>query len=178
VALVVLLRGVNIGGHRTFRPTRLAAQMRALDVVNIGAAGTLVVRRPVTRTKLRAELTTRLPFDTEIVICDGRDIMRLIARDPFASQRARPEVMRFVSVLSRRPRSAPSMPIVFPASGRWLVKILSRDDRFVCGVYRRDMKVIGYLGTLDRLFGVPVTSRSWNTIAAITKVIAAPRMRP
>jgi uncharacterized protein (DUF1697 family) len=170
VALVVLLRGVNL--------TRLAAQMRALDVVNIGAAGTLVVRRPVTRTKLRAELTTRLPFDTEIVICDGRDIMRLIARDPFASQRARPEVMRFVSVLSRRPRSAPSMPIVFPASGRWLVKILSRDDRFVCGVYRRDMKVIGYLGTLDRLFGVPVTSRSWNTIAAITKVIAAPRMRP
>jgi hypothetical protein len=34
------------------------------------------------------------------------------------------------------------------------------------------MKVIGYLGSLDRLFGVPVTTRNWNTITAIGKVLA------
>lgn len=175
MALVVLLRGVNIGGHRTFRPTRLAAQLRDLDAVNIGAAGTFVIRRPVTRTRLRAELARRLPFDTEIVICEGREIVSLISRDTFAGQPVRSDIMRFVSVLSRRPRSAPSAPMRFPPSGRWLVKILSRNDRFVCGVYRRDMKVIGYLGTLDRLFGVPVTSRSWNTISAIAAVVAATR---
>jgi hypothetical protein len=33
------------------------------------------------------------------------------------------------------------------------------------------MKVISYLGTLDRLFGVPVTTRNWNTIIAIAKVL-------
>jgi hypothetical protein len=33
------------------------------------------------------------------------------------------------------------------------------------------MKAIGYLGTLDRLFGVPVTTRNWNTIAAIARVL-------
>ena len=42
---------------------------------------------------------------------------------------------------------------------------------FVFGVYRRHMKVIGYLGRLDRLFGVPITTRSWNTITAIAKVL-------
>ena len=41
MALVVLLKGINVGGHRTFRP-----------VVNIGAAGTFVIRQPVTRTQL------------------------------------------------------------------------------------------------------------------------------
>src|SRR5712692_9826919 len=35
LALVVLLRGVNVGGHRTFRPTTLAKQLKHLDVVNI-----------------------------------------------------------------------------------------------------------------------------------------------
>ena len=60
----------------------------------------------------------------------------------------------------------------FPSSGKWLLKILARDNRFVFGVYRRHMKVIGYLGTLDRLFGVPVTTRNWNTITAIAKVLA------
>ena len=38
MALVVFLRGVNVGGHRTFRPTVLAKQLRHLDAVNIGAA--------------------------------------------------------------------------------------------------------------------------------------------
>ena len=55
MALVVLLRGVNVGGHRTFRPTTLAEQLKHLDAANIGAAGTFVIRRPVTRAQLRAE---------------------------------------------------------------------------------------------------------------------------
>jgi len=137
MALVVLLRGVNVGGHRTFRPAKLAEQLRHLDAVNIGAAGTFVIRRPVTRDQLRAELTRRLPFDAEIMICEGREIAGLIAQHPFADQPARPDMVRFVSVLSRRPRSAPSTPMRFPASGTWLLKILARDNRFVFGVYRR-----------------------------------------
>ena len=33
------------------------------------------------------------------------------------------------------------------------------------------MKAIGYLGTLDRIFGVPATTRNWNTITAIAKTL-------
>ena len=33
------------------------------------------------------------------------------------------------------------------------------------------MKVIGLLGTVDRLFGVPVTTRNWNTMVAIVRVL-------
>jgi uncharacterized protein (DUF1697 family) len=171
MALVVFLRGVNVGGHRTFRPTTLAQQLKHLDAVNIGAAGTFVIRGPVTQAQLRAELARRLPFDTEIMICQGRDILRLMSRDPFADQPMRPDVVRFVSVLARRPRSEPTMPMRFPSSGTWLLKILERDGRFVLGVYRRQMKAIGYLGTLDRLFGAPATTRNWNTITAIAKVL-------
>ena len=171
MALVVLLRGVNVGGHRTFRPTTLAEQLKHLDAVNIGAAGTFVVRQPVSRAKLRAELEHRLPFDTEIMICQGREIVRLMSQNHFADQPVRPDIVRFVSLLSKRPRSAPSTPMSFPSSGKWLLKILARDNRFVFGVYRRHMKVISYLGTFDRLFGVPLTTRNWNTITAIAGVL-------
>jgi uncharacterized protein (DUF1697 family) len=171
VALVVLLRGVNVGGHRTFRPATLAKQLRHLDAVNIGAAGTFVIRRPVTTAALRAELRRRLPFDTEIMICQGREIVRMMSQDHFANQSVRPGVVRFLSVLSKRLRSAPSMPMSFPSTGEWLLKILARDNRFVFGIYRRHMKVISYLGTLDRLFGVPVTTRNWNTITQIARVL-------
>ncbi len=172
MALVVLLRGVNIGGHKTFRPTILAKQLKRFDAVNIGAAGTLVIRKPVTRARLRAELARRLPFDTEIIICQGREILGLMSQNPFARQPVGPNIVRFVSVLSQRPRSEPSMPVSFPSSGRWLLRIVGRKNRFVFGLYRRHMKVISYLGTVDRLFGVAVTTRSWNTITAIAKVLA------
>ncbi len=171
VALVVLLRGVNVGGHRTCRPTTLTEQLKHLDAVNIGAAGTFVIRQPVTRAQLRAEFARRLPFDAEIMICQGREIVRMMSHNHFAEQPVRPDIVRFVSVLSQRPRSAPSMPMSFPSSGKWLLKILARDNRFVFGLYRRHMKVISYLGTFDRLFGVPVTTRNWNTITAIARVL-------
>ncbi len=171
MALVVLLRGVNVGGHKTFRPTQLARQLHHLDAVNIGAAGTFVIRSPITQAQARAEVSRHLPFDTEIVVCQGRDLAKLISNDPFAGQPLRPDIVRFVSVLAARPRLAPPMPMSYPASGQWLVKILARHNRFIVGMYRRHMKVIGYLGTLDRLYGVPATTRNWNTIAAIAKVL-------
>jgi hypothetical protein len=49
--------------------------------------------------------------------------------------------------------------------------VLARDGRFVFGVYRRHMKVIGYLGSIDRMFGVPATTRSWHTLTAIAKAL-------
>ena len=92
MALVVLLRGVNVGGHRTFRPATLAEQLKHLDAANIGAAGTFVIRRPVTRAELRAELARRLPFDTEIMICPGREIVGLMSQNHFADHPLRPEL--------------------------------------------------------------------------------------
>ncbi len=171
MALVVFLRGVNVGGYRTLRPTRLATQLKHLGAVNIGAAGTFIIRQPVGRTQLRTEFTRRLPFNVEITICPGRDILKMLSCNVFSGSPARPDVIRFVSVLFQVPRGSPTTPMRFPPTGKWLLKILARQNRFVFGVYRRDMKVIGYLETLDRVFGVPVTTRNWNTISAIAKAL-------
>lgn len=171
MALVVFLRGVNVGGHRTFRPTKLAEELKHLGAVNIGAAGTLVLRKPMTQVQARAAVARKLPFAAVIVVCQGRDIASLISKDPFEGQSAQPGIVRFVSVLSGRPRVTPSTPIQFPPSGQWLMKIFARRNRFVFGMYRRHMKVIGFLGGLDRIYGVPVTTRNWNTISAIVKVL-------
>ena len=172
MALVVLLRGVNVGGRRSFRPTALAGQLKHLDAVNIGAAGTLVIRQPISQAVLRAEVARRLPFETSIIICRGNDFTRVLARDHFAGERREPGMVRFMSILAGHPREAVSLPVCYPPEGKWLLKILARDGRFVLGAYRRHMKVIGYLGKLDRLFKVPVTTRSWNTIDAIAEVLA------
>ncbi len=171
MALVVLLRGVNVGGRRTLRPAALARELAHLGTVNIGAAGTLVVRSAVSRTLLRAEVARRLPFTAEIVICEGREMARLPSTTHFAEAPASPDIVRFVSVLARRPRSAPALPLRLPATGEWLVRLVAREGRFVFGVYRRRAEAAGALGRLEALFGVPVTTRNWNTVCAVAAAL-------
>ncbi|MGH9524384.1 MAG: DUF1697 domain-containing protein [Terriglobales bacterium] len=169
MALVVFLRGVNVGGHRTFRPSLLARELSAFDVVNIGAAGTFVVRKPGTAAKFRAALLKKLPFEAEVIMCEGRDLLLLESDNPF--EPVAKDVVRFVSILSKAGGIRSPLPVSFPADGEWLVRVMAAQGQFVFGTYRRHMKTIGYLGKVDKLFGVPATTRNWNTIAAIVKVL-------
>jgi uncharacterized protein (DUF1697 family) len=141
--------------------------------VNIGAAGTVVFRKPVSQATLRREIIRQLPFETDVMMCHGRDILRLISRDPFADYPSRPDVVPFVSVLARRRQPSRPLPCAFPAAGAWGVRIIACHDRFVLGVYRRHMKAIRYLAQIEKVFGVPATTRNWNTIQAIGRILRA-----
>jgi hypothetical protein len=58
MATVAFLKGINVGGHRRFRPTVLAGQLRRFNVVNVGSTGTFVVLKPIGRPNLCAEITS------------------------------------------------------------------------------------------------------------------------
>src|SRR5690348_7251302 len=164
MALVVFFRGVNVGGHRAFRPSVLARELAMYGTANVGAAGTLVVRKPGPRAKFLAELRRRLPFEATIACCDGRDLVRLESDNPFGTAPPPADVVPFVSILSAAGRRRVFLPLALPEGGEWLVRIIGARNRLVYGVYRRRMKTIAYLGQVDRLFGAPATTRSWSTI--------------
>jgi uncharacterized protein (DUF1697 family) len=172
MALVIFLRGVNVGGHRRFRPSLLAKELDGYDVVNVGATGLLVVRKPGSASAFRAELLGRLPFETDAVFCSGRELLELEAEDPFQGQTPRADLVPFVSVLIGAPsRRLPRMPIDIPSSDEWFVRITGRRKRFIFGVYRRHMKTIGYLGRIDAILGARVTTRNWNTILSTIRIL-------
>ncbi|MGH9565834.1 MAG: hypothetical protein ACRD4I_07625, partial [Candidatus Angelobacter sp.] len=53
----------------------------------------------------------------------------------------------------------------------WFVQIIALQHPFIFGVYRRHMKTIRYLGQIEKLFGVRATTRNWNTIVAILRIL-------
>jgi uncharacterized protein (DUF1697 family) len=173
MALIVFFRGINVGGYRRFRPSVLAKELAAYDVVNVGAAGTFVVRKPGPRPKFLAELRRKLPFETEIAVCDGEDLIRLEAEDPFGAEPPRPDVVQFVSILSKASRAKVSLPIALPHNAEPYVQIRGSKDRLLFGVYRRHMKTIGYLGQIDEVFGAPATTRSWSTVLSVLRILKA-----
>ena len=171
MALIVFLRGANVGGHRTFRPSIVARELSNYDVVNVGAAGTFVVRNPGSTAKFRAALLSKLPFEAKVVLCEGRDIIQLERDNPFGIEQSPKDVVRFVSILSKAARIRASLPVTYPSDGDWLVQVMASKGQFVFGVYRRHMRTITYLGQIDKLYGVPATTRNWNTIMAIVRIL-------
>jgi uncharacterized protein (DUF1697 family) len=171
MALVVFLRAVNVGSANRCRPAEIAKQLSKFGVINIGAVGTFVVRGTASEPALRAAFARELPFKCEIMICPGRDIVKLAANDPFAGQPSSPDITRFVNVLAKRLPKPPPLPLSLPSEDDWLAKIIAIQDRFVLGLYRREMKAIGYLGKIEKLLGVPATNRSWNTVQKVVQIL-------
>lgn len=173
--LIVLLRGINVGGHRKFRPSILARELAVYDVVNVGAAGTLVVRKPGPRTKFLAELRRKLPFEAAVAFCDASDLIRLEMENPFGTEPSNPDIVPFVSILSKANPAKTSLPATIPGGEEWFVRVIGSRNRLLFGVYRRHMRTIGYLGRMDELFGAPVTTRSWSTMLAVLRIVKETR---
>jgi uncharacterized protein (DUF1697 family) len=171
MAWVVFLRGVNVGGHKAFRPSVVAKDLAELDVVNVGAAGTFVVRKPISSTDLRAELNRRLPFAAELMICRAREVSDL-GSDAFPVSRSDKDVTRFVSVLAKRPRTLPRLPVRQPAVDNWQVNVVGLRRIFVLSLHRRVGRTLVYPNeVVERLFGVSATTRNWNTVCAICDLL-------
>jgi len=168
---VVFLRGVNVGKANRCQPAVIASQLSRLGVINIGAVGTFVVRKDVSESALRAAIAKKLPFKCEIMICPARDIIKLASKDPFAGQPSAADITRFVSVAARRIAMPSLLPINLPSEDEWLLKVIAIREKFILGLYRRQMKAIGYLGKIEKLLGVPATTRNWNTIEKIVKLL-------
>lgn len=173
MAVVVLLKGVNVGGHRRLRPSALAHELKRLDIVSIGAAGTFVVRKAIARAELRTEIVSRIPFEVDVMICSGSEILRLVSGDPFKGHAVGRDIVQFVGVMPSRNRSLPIFPSNLPGDGEWCLKVLECQDRFVLGLHRRQMKAITYLGQLEKALGMPLTIRNWNTILAVKGALQA-----
>ena len=172
MAHVVFLRGVNVGGHRKFRPSLLAAQLAHLGASSVGAAGTFVVRGAIGPGALRAEIQEKLPFETEILISPARELLELASPDPFGEAPPKKGVRRFVSVLERRPRKLPGLPLLKPEGPTWEVQLLAVQGRFALSLWRRRGQAILYPNlVVEKYLDVRATTRGWDTVLKIRDLL-------
>ena len=171
MSAAVFLRAVNVGTANRCQPALIAKQLSKFDIVNIGAVGTFVVRKDVSESVLRAAIAKQLPFKCEIMIVPGRDILKLASKDPFARQPSGPDITRFVNVLAKPLRQKIPIPLNLPSDEKWMLRVIAIQNRFVLGLYRREMKAISYLGKLEKQLGIPSTTRNWNTIEKVVKIL-------
>ncbi len=172
---VVFLRAVNVGTTNRCRPAAIARELtKKFDIVNIGAAGTFIVRGQTNESALRAAIARELPFQCEIMICSGEDLLSIARIDPFLGEPAGAKITHFANIMAKPLAEPPPLPLFLPSKNDWLVKLISIRKQFALGLYRREMKAIRYLGKLEKVLGVAATNRNWTTIEKIRDLLAAP----
>ncbi len=169
MAHVVFLRAVNVGGTNRCQPALIAKQLAKFGVVNIGAVGTFVVREDVSESALCAALARKLPFKCEIMICPAKEIVDLAKENPISGER-RDDIDAHVTIIAQRPPRIPKLPIYLPSPDKWEIKIANVIGRAVICLRRRIKNGRLYPNAVvEKLLGVPATTRSWNTIEKVAK---------
>src|SRR5205085_375554 len=108
----------------------------------------------------------------ELMICRSREVLDLAAGTPFPDEQLTADVIRYVTVLAKRPRTLPTLPILQPADGAWQVKVIGIRGRFVLSLHRRMGRTLVYPNeVVEKKLGVSATTRNWNTIAAVCKIL-------
>ena len=170
--LAVFMRAVNVGVHQRFQPALLAKELAHLDVVNIGAAGTLVVRARASEAAVRREILKRLPFEAEMMICQGRDVTKVISDDPFPKVAPPGDVRRMVTVLAGPPRARPRLPLIEPPGAAWQARVVAIVGRLMLSFWRPDRrKLLDVNKVAEEALGVRATTRNWNTILKVAQVL-------
>ena len=172
MASVVLLRAANVGGHQTFKPSEFVKAVEPLEVASVGAAGTFVVKGKATDAQIRREFARQLPFDPEMMIFNGAEVIGLVKAAPYGKLPA--GAKPFVTALSKKPAPAPKLPIEAPEDSPWQIRVVAIDGRFAVSVRRNAGKRPVYPNeVVERRLGVSATTRAWSTFEALAKILSS-----
>lgn len=175
---VVFLRAANVGKHNRFQPSLLAKELAKLDVINVGAVGTFVVRANVTEKALRAAIARKLPIKCDMMICSAEAILDLVRDNKLKDEPSDNDRRIFLTVLSEpltsSARQSLALPVYAPNKEKWEVKIVKITGRLALSLWRRLKDNPLYPNqVLEKQFGLATTTRTWNTIEKVAKILSA-----
>jgi uncharacterized protein (DUF1697 family) len=172
MASVVFFRAANVGGHQVFKPSALAKELADLKVVNVGAAGTFVVFKPIEPEKLGGRIVQHLAFKPQLIICSAEELLTLESNHPFSGVGKDPRARPYVTIFEDRPSAVPRLPLEQPVGRKWEVRVLAVRGRFALSLCRRLGKGITYPNPVcEKHFGMAATTRNWDTIQTICKLL-------
>ena len=174
MASVVFLRAANVGKHNRFQPSILAQQLAKLGAINVGAVGTFVFTKNVTEKALRTAILRQLSFKSDVMICPAREIVDLVQNNPLQNERTDNDRRVFLTVMSQAPPKPPKLPIYAPARKDWEVNVVFVKGTLALSLWRRLRDNPLYPNQIiEKQFGVKTTTRTWNTIEKVAKILAA-----
>jgi uncharacterized protein (DUF1697 family) len=175
---VAFLRGINVGGNTTIRMEELREAISRLGlrhVKTVLATGNVVFEtddsdRAALAQRIQAALRETFGAEIAVMLRSAGEIEALLAADPFKDVPVTPDTRLYVTLLGDGVESRAKAPFVSPQGDYGVVRVFARE---VCTF----MVLSEGRGTPELMKGVEdtysrqVTTRSWNTIVRIGKLL-------
>lgn len=172
---IALFRGINVGGKNILSMKELVAVLEGLGVQGINTyiqSGNVIFRSRAADTallarKIGAAIKKSHGFEPQVLVLDSAVLDKVIKENPYPEAEAAPNTLHvnFLAAIPPKPD--------FKA----LEKIRAESERFHLagnvlylhapnGIGRSKMAV-----SMERLLGVTMTSRNWNTVRKLKAMI-------
>jgi len=164
-----------VAGHAVVKMDALRNAFAAADCRNVRTyiqSGNVVfdssAAEPAVVRKLHEPLRALLGEEPCLFLRTVEEMADLVNRDPFQDFRGEAKVKFYVAFLPQAPRAKPRFPLLVPKEG---LEVFAMSGRDVFVVSRPDPKCsYGFPNrSIEKEFGVPATTRNWNTVVKIVK---------
>lgn len=176
VVWVALLRGINLGRNKRVAMADLRALLSALgygDVRTHLQSGNAVFTAPATADAAALEraiagrISADLGLDVSVMVRTGAEIVAVAEGNPFLARTSDPKQLH-AGFLSAAP-AREAVDAIEPDA--YLPDEMAVDDR-VAYLYRPHGIQRSRLPDLERLLGVRVTERNWNTVSKLRDMVS------
>jgi uncharacterized protein (DUF1697 family) len=171
---VAFLRGINVGGQKLVKMEELNRSFTALGFKNVKTliqSGNVIFESPETPeavllVKIGKKLEKDLGLQVPLMLQTLSGIAALVKEDPFRMVKAGADVKRYVAFFSEDPRFHPTLPLKSPKKD---LEILAATKRLAfCLAFPVGDGHYGFPNAfLESEFGVPATTRNWNTLVKL-----------
>lgn len=177
VAMVALLRGINVGGHKTIKMADLVKAFEGLGLAKVRsllASGNVVFETApeeprALRGRLEGHLAERFGHPVGVVLRFLEQVRALAKADPFHGIELTPDLRFYVTFL---PDPAAKKLKVSSALAGENFQIAATTRGEICSVARvlPNGRLGNEMNLIEKEFGKDVTTRNWNTVLRIAAV--------
>ena len=175
-AYVAFLRGINVGGNALIKMTELKKAFEALGfskVTPVLASGNVIFESDNDldlKQRIEAMLAKRFKIQATAIIRSAPDISALLKSNPFQNPKLSAPTKVQVTFLTEEKNQKAKYPIRIPAQDFEIMQVSSRE--LVSAVNLAGIaRTPELMSFLEKNFGKNITTRTWNTIEKIAKLL-------
>jgi uncharacterized protein (DUF1697 family) len=175
---VALLRGINVGG-RTIKMDALREMFASLGYRNVKtllASGNVVFEGgtaspDAVKTKIERAIAAEFGYQVHILLRSEKEIAALMKSAPFKGVKTTPKTRFYITFLSEKPKSNLKIPYASLGGGYVIRAVWPGHVESVLDLAKGG--TIDAMAILEKEFGKEITTRNWNTVEKIYKLMTA-----
>jgi len=176
ITYIALLRGINVGGNKIIKMQELKSMFQSLQFGNVRTyiqSGNVVFESMEVSSSrigevIEKEIKATFGFDVSVMIRTSEELESTLANNPFDLSEEEEFKRLYVSFLAAEPSASSLEKLRSYEGGPDRLRIVGKEMYVLYEI--SVSKSALFKVSMDKLLGMPVTARNWNTVNKLAEM--------